>query len=125
MTYSFRNPVDGLSWLQRLLWPLIFVQLIALKRWVRSQYGRGVPYRIAISAFGRVRLLRLPSDAVRSQSAPGAPAAPGFEFSAGLVRAAFRLACADETTPRAPAPDVRGPVFTCMPLPHAPCPDSS
>jgi hypothetical protein len=105
VTYSFRNPVDGLSWIQRLLWPLIFVQLIALKRWVRSQYGRGVPYRIGISAFGRVRLLRLPTDAARSQSAAGARAVPGFEFSASLVRAAFRLACADETTPRAPAPD--------------------
>jgi hypothetical protein len=125
VTYSFRNPFDGLSWIQRLLWPLIFMQLIALKRWVRSQYGRGVPYRIGISAFGRVRLLRLPTDAARSQSAPGARAVPGFEFSAGLVRAAFRLACADETTPRAPAPDVRRLVLACRPLPCAPCLDSS
>ena len=104
MTYSFRRPLEGLSSLQRLLWPLIFAQLCALKLWVRTHYGRGVPYRIEISRLGAVRLVRLPTDRTWSYAAPGALWIEDAAFSSGLVRPEFGLACAAEEAPPAPAP---------------------
>ena len=62
MDYALATPPPGLSLLQRLLWPLIYLKLIAMRDWVRKHYGRGVPYWVTISAFGRVRLHRLPTD---------------------------------------------------------------
>jgi hypothetical protein len=50
MTYSLRRPLAGLTGFQRLIWPLIFLQLVALKRWVRAHYGRGVPYWYGLTA---------------------------------------------------------------------------
>ncbi|MFN4023356.1 MAG: hypothetical protein ACK4MQ_00870 [Hyphomonas sp.] len=91
MTYALCTPLEGLSPLQRLLWPLIFAQLIALKAWVRAQYGPGVPYWIRISRLGRVSLRHMPSDFTASWAAPGAYEAPRFDYSSGHARAAFRL----------------------------------
>ncbi len=34
----------------RLIWPLIYLRLIALTAWVRKHYGPGVRYRYEISA---------------------------------------------------------------------------
>jgi hypothetical protein len=102
VTYSLRTPLEGLSFLQRLLWPLIYAQLWTLKLWVREHYGRGVPYRIVISPFGVVRLVRLPMDATWSYAAPGALEVVRFEFSAGIATGALRLACAPEESPDAP-----------------------
>ncbi|MFN3312205.1 MAG: hypothetical protein ACK46Q_01895 [Hyphomonas sp.] len=104
MTYSLRRPLEGLSWLQLLVWPLIFAQLCALKLWVRKYYGRGVPYRIEISRLGAVRLVRLPTDRTSSYAAPGALWIDARAYRSGLVRPEFVLASAPEAAPPAPAP---------------------
>ena len=54
-----------------LIWPLIFVQLIALKAWVRRHYGPGVPYWYTVSRWGKVSLRHMPIDFAWSQTAPG------------------------------------------------------
>jgi len=104
MDYAFATPLPGLSLLQRLLWPLIFVQLIALRDWVRKHYGRGVPYWITISKFGRVRLRHLPTDFTFSQAAPASYERFGYDYTCGLTRALLAETCAAEITPPAPAP---------------------
>lgn len=60
--YSRFDPPPGLTWLQWLLWPLIFARLMALKLRIRAQYGRGVPYNIEIGPFGEVHFLGLRAD---------------------------------------------------------------
>ncbi|MFN7054450.1 hypothetical protein [Hyphomonas sp.] len=67
--YSLTRPFHWLSPLQRLLWPLIFAQLAALKAWVRSEYGRGFVYRFGITPFGRVIYLGLITDQRRARGA--------------------------------------------------------
>ncbi|KCZ92005.1 hypothetical protein HHI_12269 [Hyphomonas hirschiana VP5] len=104
MDYAFATPLPGLSLIQRLLWPLIFVQLIALRDWVRAHYGRGVPYWITISKFGRVRLRHLPADFANSQAAPVSYEIFGHDYSAGLTRALLAATCAEEEAPGAPCP---------------------
>jgi len=104
VTYSLRRPLEGLSWLQLLVWPLIFAQLTALKLWVRNHYGRGVPYRIEISRLGHVRLVRLPADRTLSYAAPGALWIDARAFSSGLMRPEWPAACAPEEAPHPPAP---------------------
>ena len=104
MDYAFATPLPGLSLLQRLLWPLIFVQLIALRDWVRKHYGRGVPYWITISKFGRVRLRHLPTDFTFSDAASASYERVGYDYTSGLTRALLAATCAEEITPPAPAP---------------------
>jgi hypothetical protein len=90
--YTLTRPLPGLPAVLRLLWPLIFVQLVVLKAWVRRHYGRGVPYSCTVSRAGRVRLLRLPADLCASATAPAAfgPEAAALASdlcaTAGLVR---------------------------------------
>ena len=104
MDYAPATPLPGLSLLQRLLWPLIYLQLIALRDWVRKHYGRGVPYWITISKFGRVRLRHLPTDFAFSQAAPVSYERFGYDYTSGLTRALLAETCAEEITPPAPAP---------------------
>ncbi|MFN4183812.1 MAG: hypothetical protein ACK4M6_03440 [Hyphomonas sp.] len=104
MHYAFATPLPGLSLIQRLLWPLIFVQLIALRDWVRQHYGRGVPYWITISKFGKVRLRHLPTDFSFSYAAPVSYETFGHDYSAGLTRALLAATCTEEETPAAPCP---------------------
>ncbi|PKP82049.1 MAG: hypothetical protein CVT79_07070 [Alphaproteobacteria bacterium HGW-Alphaproteobacteria-18] len=104
MTYALATPLPGLSLIQRLLWPLIFVQLIALRDWVRAHYGCGVPYWITISKFGRVRLRHLPTDFAFSYAAPVTYETFGHDYSAGLTRALLTATYAEEETPPAPYP---------------------
>ena len=104
MDYAFATPLPGLSLLQRLLWPLIFMQLIALRDWVRKHYGRGVPYWITISKFGRVRLRRLPTDFTFSHAAPVSYERFGYDYTSGLTRELLAVTCAEEITPPAPVP---------------------
>ncbi|ABI77781.1 hypothetical protein HNE_3100 [Hyphomonas neptunium ATCC 15444] len=106
MHFALTTPLPGLSLIQRLLWPLIFVQLIALRDWVRAHYGRGVPYWITISKFGRVRLRHLPADFGNSQAAPVTYETFGHTYSAGLTRALLAATFTEEETPPAllPAP---------------------
>lgn len=109
MSYTLRTPLEGLSPLQRLLWPLIFAQLIALKAWVRAQYGRGVPYWVTISRLGHVSLLHMPADFAQSWCAPCALAPAGLAYTCRLARPALACALMAEASPRTPAPagDIR------------------
>lgn len=104
MHYALATPLPGLSLLQRLLWPLIFMQLVALRDGLRAQYGRGVPYWISISRLGRVRLHRLPIDGTFSQATPVSHERFGHDYACGLTRAVLARACAEDITPPAPAP---------------------
>ncbi len=104
MDYALSTPLPGLTLLQRLLWPLIFVQLVALRDRLRAQYGRNMPYWLSISKFGRVRLIRVPTDFTFSHAAPVSYETFGHDYSAGLTRARLADVCAEEETPPAPRP---------------------
>ena len=104
MTYALNRPPAGMTGFLLLIWPLIFVQLIALRDWVRKHYGRGVPYWITISKFGRVRLRHLPTDFTFSQAAPASYERFGYDYTSGLTRDLLAETCAEEITPPAPAP---------------------
>ncbi len=54
-----------------LIWPLIFVQLVALKASVRKHCGPGVPYRYTVSRWGKVSLRHMPIDVAWGHTAPG------------------------------------------------------
>jgi hypothetical protein len=103
--YSFNHPPAGLNGFLRLIWPLIFVQLVALKAWARKHYGPGVPYWYGITKWGRVYLRHLPTDFAQSYAAPGAlrPAAPDAKLLKPSVRLADALAAETCDVP-APAP---------------------
>lgn len=125
MSYTLRTPLEGLSPFQRLLWPLIFAQLIALKAWMRAQFGPGVPYWIRISHLGRVSLRHMPSDFTQSWAAPGAYLPAGFAYASGFVRSALSrvlMARAAARAPR-PAPEIR--IRTNEMGQAAACPDTS
>ena len=107
MKYSLRHPPEGLCLLHVLLWPWIYVQIIALRLLVRKHYGRGVPYRFEVSPLGRVRLLYLPTDITWGYAANAPLLEAGFDFTAGIPRPALTRALTEEDTPRAPAPVVR------------------
>jgi hypothetical protein len=86
MTWTLRRPAPGLTLLQQLLWPLIFAQLVALKSWVRAQYGRGVHYGYVISPWGRVRLIYVGIRGFTTYSAAGS--------IAPVLRSAEQTVCA-------------------------------
>ena len=104
MDDALSTPLPGLTLLQRLLWPLIFVQLVALRDRLRAQYGCNMPCWLSISKFGRVRLIRIPTDFTFSQAAPVSYETFGHDYSAGLTRARLADVCAEEETPPAPRP---------------------
>jgi len=88
----------------RLIWPLIFMQLIALKAWVRNHYGPGVPYWYQISRWGRVRLMHMPIDFAQSYAAPGALKPAAYDFSLAITSCRLASMLAAEDTAPAPAP---------------------
>lgn len=95
MTYSLLRPPEGMTGFLRLIWPLVFVQLIALKAWMRKHYGPGVPYWYTVSHWGKVSLRHMPIDfAEASYAASGAlkPRAFDFALSTGSTRLALALA---------------------------------
>lgn len=104
MTCTLRNPLEGLTFFQRMIWPLIFAQLWALKLRVRRRYGRGVPYRYWISPLGRVCLLFTAADRVRGDVAAGPLTLAPFAFTCGCAQGAAETACALPLAPRPPAP---------------------
>ena len=102
VTYSLLRPPEGITGFLRLIWPLVYVQLIALKAWMRKHYGPGVPYWYTVSPWGKVRLRHMPLDfAEASYAAPCAlkPLAFDFNLSPGTIRLALTL-----------TPEVRAPV---------------
>ena len=107
MHYSLRHPPKGIPFLHVLLWPWIYAQIIALRMWVRAHYGRGVPYRLRVSTYGRVRLIAMPQDLTPGYAANAPLLEPEFTCSTGLPRPALQAALTPEETPRAPAPMIR------------------
>ncbi|MDP3459902.1 MAG: hypothetical protein Q8S09_11580 [Hyphomonas sp.] len=105
VTYSLHRPPAGMTGFLRLIWPLIFVQLIALKAWVRKHYGPGVPYWYEISRWGRVRLMHMPIDFAQSYAAPGALKPAAFDFTLASTSPRFACALAAETNAPVPAPE--------------------
>jgi len=104
MTYTLHRPPAGMTGFLRLIWPLIYVQLIALKAWVRKHYGPGVPYWYEISRWGLVSLKHMPIDFTWSYSANATLQPTKFDFTLAITPP--RLACAllEEAVTEAPAP---------------------
>lgn len=105
MDFAFSRPPPSLTLLQRLLWPLIYLQLRAMRDWVRARYGC-VPYWIRISRFGRVQLCHVPLDFTRSHASGIALRtgynAGAFDYASGLTRPILGAACRAEDTPAPP-----------------------
>ena len=103
VTYSLLRPPDGMTGFLRLIWPLVYVQLIALKAWMRKHYGPGVPYWYTVSRWGKVSLRHMPLDfAEASYAAPCALKPLTFDFAICANRP--RLASALTPEPSAPVP---------------------
>ncbi len=104
MTYTLHTPPAGMTGFLRLIWPLLYVQLIALRAWVRKHYGPGVPFWYVISRWGIVSLLHMPMDFTQSYAAPGALKPAAFDFSLGAPSAGLTEALAAEPVAVVPAP---------------------
>jgi hypothetical protein len=85
VTYSLHRPVEGLTGWPRLIWPLVYWQLVALKLWVRKTYGPGVPYWFSIDRWGRVSLRHMPIDFAQSYAAPAALRTATFNFTLAIA----------------------------------------
>ncbi|MFN7055183.1 hypothetical protein [Hyphomonas sp.] len=109
--FSRLLPAPGLSPLQLLLWPLIWLQLVALKHVIRRHYGRGVPYLVVISRFGFVEIARIAAE-YRESVIPG-HLVPGPAPAPKPVSARLRQLAAILTDARAcvPAPLLAVPAF--------------
>ena len=101
VTYSLLRPPEGMTGFLRLIWPLVYVQLIALKAWMRKTYGPGVPYWYTVSPWGKVSLRHMPLDFAEASYAAHCALKP-FAFDYALVTGPTRLALA--LMPKAPAP---------------------
>lgn len=94
LMYSLRHPPAGIPFAHLLIWPLIYAQIRTLSLWVRSRYGRGVPFWFQVSPWGRVTLLRMPIDAGRGSAAPVSLEQPRFAFRTAAPSSRLRLALA-------------------------------
>ncbi|MDX2307781.1 MAG: hypothetical protein NW216_06060, partial [Hyphomicrobium sp.] len=99
------QPPAGLTGFLRLIWPLIYLQLMALKAWVRKHYGPGVPYWYEISHWGIVRLKHMPMDFTWSYSANAALQPAAYDFSLSITSPRLARALADEVIAEPPAPE--------------------
>ena len=105
MTYSLLRPPEGITGFLRLIWPLVYVQLIALKAWMRKHYGPGVPYWYTVSPWGKVSLRHMPLDfAERGYAAPCALKPLAFDFALCANRSRLASALMPETSAPVPAP---------------------
>ena len=105
VTYSLLRPPEGMTGFLRLIWPLVYVQLIALKGWMRKQYGPGVPYWYTVSPWGTVSLRHMPLDfAERGYAAPCALKPFAFEYALCANRSRLASALIPETPASVPAP---------------------
>ena len=109
MDDALSTPLPGLSLLQRLLWPLIFVQLVALRDRLRARYGGNMPSWLSLSKSGCAGLIRVPTDSAIRQAAPASYETFGHDYSARLTRARLADVCAEEETPPAPRRALRSP----------------
>ena len=105
VTYSLLRPPEGITGFLRLIWPLVYVQLIALKAWMRKHYGPGVPYWYTVSPWGKVSLRHMPLDfAEASYAAPCALKPLTFDFALCANRPRLASALMPETSAPVPAP---------------------
>ena len=86
------------------LWPLIFVQLVALRDRLRARYGGNMPSWLSLSKSGCAGLIRVPTDSAIRQAAPASYETFGHDYSARLTRARLADVCAEEETPPSPRP---------------------
>ena len=106
VTYSLLRPPEGMTGFLRLIWPLVYVQLIALKAWMRKTYGPGVPYWYTVSLWGTVRLRHMPIDfAERGYAAPCALKPLAFDFAICANRPRLASALMPEPSATVPAPE--------------------
>jgi len=106
MTYSLLRPPEGMTGFLRLIWPLVYVQLVALKAWMRKHYGPGVPYWYTVSRWGKVSLRHMPLDfAEASYAAPCALKPLAFDFALTTAPSRLALALMPEVCAPVPAPE--------------------
>lgn len=124
---SLLTPPPGFPPLLIPVWPLIWVQVLVLRAWVRATYGKGTQYHWSVTLCGRVYLTSI--DWVPGQAAPEwlRPAAhPNARLAAaldgtGLTPAYARAAaagapCFADCVPAAPHRVAR--LFVPVPLPE-------
>jgi hypothetical protein len=105
VTYSLLRPPEGMTGFLRLIWPLVYVQLIALKAWMHKTYGPGVPYWYTVSHWGKVSLRHMPLDlAERGYAAHCALKPLAFDFALFNAPTRLALALTPETRTLAPTP---------------------
>jgi hypothetical protein len=105
VTYSLLRPPEGMTGFLRLIWPLVYAQLIALKARMRKLYGPGVPYWYTVSRWGKVSLRHMPLDfAERGYAAPCALKPLTFDFALCANRPRRALALTPELPAPVPAP---------------------
>jgi hypothetical protein len=119
MTYTLHQPPAGMTGFLRLIWPLIYVQLIALKAWVRKHYGPGVPYWYELSRWGIVSLKHMPIDFAWSYSANGTLQPTKFDFTLAITSPRLACALADEALTAPPAPMREGRAYSVYALSFA------
>jgi hypothetical protein len=113
VTYSLLRPPEGMTGFLRLIWPLVYVQLIALKAWMRKTYGPGVPYWYTVSPWGKVSLRHMPLDfAERGYAAPCALKPLTFDFALCANRPRLALALMPEAPAPVPAPEREGETYS-------------
>jgi hypothetical protein len=125
MTYTLHQPPDGLTGWPRLIWPLVYVQLMALKAWVRKQYGPGVPYWYEISRWGIVSLKHMPIDFTWSYSANAALQPTKFDFTLAITSPRLASALAEEAVTEPPAPEHGARPYSVPARSCIVCPDTS
>jgi hypothetical protein len=110
----------------RLIWPLVYVQLIALKAWMRKHYGPGVPYWYTVSRWGKVSLRHMPLDfAERGYAAPCALKPLTFDFALTAAPTRLALALSPELPARALAPAREGETYSVYVLSEIALTDTS
>ncbi len=112
MTYTLHQPPAGLTGWPRLIWPLVYVQLMALKAWVRKHYGPGVPYWYEISRWGIVSLKHMPIDFTWSYSANGALQPTKFDFTLAITSPRLASALVAEAVTEPVAPEQDAPAYS-------------
>ena len=73
-----------------LIWPLIWVQILGLRAWVRATYGKGTQYHWSVTPWGRVFITGIdwvPTEAPFVWHEP--PAHPNARLAAALDGRAF------------------------------------
>ena len=82
---SLLHPPPGFPALLVPFWPFLWVQILALRAWVRATYGKGTLYRWSVTPYGLVYIVSI-------EWVPGQDDQPGY--LAYAARAQARIAAA-------------------------------